>query len=568
MLLGHLLAAVPPGQDAPPHIVAAAVMSAPDAFADEYTVRWAPAAQAFEALTIGFHSVLPLFWAAKLALIVFASMLCAACGVIARRLGGEPTVAVALAAAYGIGWIPAMGFYNFFAGLALGMAGAALVLRPGCRMFERVPGALLLVAAAWAHIIAAAMVGGFLVAARAIAGDRGGLGKTLAADAATVLPSAAYVGHLFVQTLAAAHDSGRIAGVEASTDRVFAHTFDTTFGGFSSSGWVLALAVLVAATLAERSRRNARVGGLLLVSLVILTAIPLHAIGWHFAKPRPAFFVFVGLPMLLRFRPEGRSATVLVAAAAIAASVSAIGNVREGARIHAAVAQYPDADAGHVLEANFHPEPHVVAGPGIRSGVGIPHYATLGGGTLPGAFATNPQIHSLSFVGGMDRFPNTAFLTMVLHESCREDPACYRSHEWRADLLSVVGVHWDSLALVDPPDAVVERLELRGCERDGWLVRSRSADARVRLPDGLRGPIVWRFGFPETIGVFEDGSANIDEDGVVIRATNIPAGPTRIQVFIDHDRNGELGPGEPVLMDRDETLLADGPTEITIELRR
>lgn len=568
MVLGHLLAPAPPGQDAPPHIVSAAIMSAPEAYSAYYAVNWAPTAQAFEALTIVFHTFLPLFWAAKLTIIVFCGLLCGACAVIARRLGGEPTLGLALGAAYGIGWIAAMGFYNFIAGLALGMVAAALIFCSECRPRHRLGAAVLFVGAAWAHIIAAALVAGFVLAARVLAGGISRLGKTLVHDVTTLAPASGFIAYFTALAVSSAQDSGRIESVESVSARWLAHSFDTTFGGFSPTGWLLAAGVLVAICFAERNARNTRIVALIAASTCVLIALPLHAIGWHFAKPRPAFFVFVALPMLLRFRPGGRVVLLLTIGAAVSASISALGNIREGRRIADGLAMYPSGDAGLVLEANFRPEPTVAAGPGIRSAIGLPHYATLGGGALPGAFATNPRGHSLSFVGGMALFPNTPFLSMVVPRSCREDAECYRSDAWRGDVLSVVGGHWDSIALVDPPRGVLERLEARGGEVDGWLVQPRSADARVHLPDGIRGPVAWRIGYTETIGVFEDGAAVIESDGVVIRATDIPAGPTRIMVFIDHDGDGEPGPGELVLMDREETLAVDAPTEIAIELRR
>ena len=567
-MIGHLAAPIPPGQDAPPHITAAVVLSNPEPFSAYYEVDWAPAAQAFEVLAVGFLSVFPPFVAANLALAVLAGLLCGGCALLARRVGGEAALGLGLAAAYSIGWIPAMGFYNFFAGIALGILGAAVLAGPSPSLRDRAIALPLFIVAAWAHIIAAAMAGAFVLGIRLVSHREGKAVRTAFVDVATLAPAALYSGVLFAQTLATAHDSGRVAQVAHGPSRFFAHTFDTTFGGFSTTGWLLAVAALAIGVAAEKNRRNAVVGVLLLAAFALVAAMPLHGLGWHFAKPRPAFFAFVAVPLLFRFGSGSRPLVAICALVLITTAISAVGNIREGSRVAEAVALYPQGDAGRVLEANFRPESSVSAGPGIRSGVGIPHYATLGGGALPGAFATNPQIHSLAFRGGRELFPATHMLTMVVHEDCRLDPECYRGDAYRADRLALTAIHWESIALVDPPPGVVERLTSRGYSVDGWLARANSADVRVHFPDDVHGPMVWQFGYPDTLGVFEDGSAVIAENGSVIRATDIPAGPTRIRVFIDRNQDGVFQAGDVALMDHDETLLAGEPTEVRIELRR
>ena len=567
-LVSHLAAPVPPGQDAPPHITAAAALASPETFAAYYEVNWAPAAQAFEAFTVAFLTVLPVFWAAKLTLVTFTLALCAGCCLLAKRAGGNVALGLALASAYSVGWIPAMGFYNFFAGLAFGVLGAGMLAAPDPRLRDRAIALPLFLVAAWAHIIAAAMAGAFVCGVRLVSNRPGTHLRTSLLDLATVAPAACFVTVQFAKTLATAHDSGRVEQVTDGPARWFAHTFETTFGGFTAGGWLLALAVVLLAVRAQRSRRNAIVGGLLVAAVALVALMPLHGLGWHFAKPRPAFFAFVAVPLLFQYRVGSRGVLAVTALALVTTALSAYGNVREGARIADAIAHYPLDDAGRVLEANFHPEPRVAAGPGIRSGVGIPHYATLGGGALPGAFATNPQIHSLSFVGGRGLFPATRMLTMVVHEGCRTDPACYRGDGFRADTLAVTAVHWDHIALVDPPAGVLDRLRERGFVIDGWRARPTVADVRVHLPDGIRGNLAWQFGYPDTVGVILEGSAEITADDSVLRATDIPAGPTHIQVFVDRNGDGEYQAGDVALMDRDEDLLPGEPTNVVIEFRR
>jgi hypothetical protein len=563
-----LLAPIPPGQDAPPHITAAAVLANPEPFAAYYEVGWAPSAQAFEAMTVGFVSFVPLFWAAKLSILVLAATLCLGCALLAKRAKGNVAVALALAGAYAIGWVPAMGFYNFFAGIAFGVLGAALLAAPTPRIRDRALALPVFFVAAWAHLIAASMAGVFVFGVRWISNRPGTRLRTGLLDLATLAPAAGFAAVQLAKTLASAQDSGRVDQVSEAPARFFAHTFDTTFGGFSPIGWSLCVGVLCLALFAQHTRRNALVGGLLLATTALVALMPLHGLGWHFAKPRPAFFAFVAVPLLFRFRAESRAVVAITALAALSGTVSAYGNVREGIRIADAVAHFPTGDAGRVLEANFHPEPHGPAGPGIRSGVGIPHYATLGGGATPGAFATNPQIHSLSFVGGRALFPGTRLLTMVVPEACRDNSECYRGDHSRADHLALTAVHWDSVALVDPPPEVLVRLVTRGFVADGWLLRPRVADARIHLPDGAHGPMVWRFGYPDTLGVFEEGEAVVQADGAVIRATDIPAGPTRVQLFIDSNEDGEHQAAEMMLIDREETLLAGEPTDIQTEFHR
>lgn len=569
VMLTVIFVPVLPGQDIPPHTLAALVLSQPDAFADYFEVNWALTAQLFEAITVGLLTFLPLFWAAKAAYAVAAASLIAGCGVLARRAGASPGLAVSLAAAFCLGWPFAMGFVNFFSGLATGVVGVALIATKRPTLKVRAVAATVFLIAAFGHIVAAGLMGVFSLVVRAVITPRESRVRELALDVATWIPAGALTLVQMIGTISADTASGR-RDVVADTvmPSGVPYLLEGAFGGFSSAGWLIPLALGAALVAVDRNRRSATVLVALAAFMALMALMPLHAIGWHFAKPRPMFFAAVALPSLLIFgSPRGRLVPPVIAALCLAVTaLNAVGTARESIQIATWIANYGASPSGRTFEVNFHPEPAGPSGPGIQAAIGVPHYATRYGGATPGAFATNPNMHSLSFPGGPDRFfPATPLLAMIVPAECRHDAACYRGDHYRADVVATMLVDWDTAALVDPPSGVTERLRERGMtELAPWLWASESADIRAELPPGFRGPIAWQLGYLDTVGVISSGAADITADGMVLRVTDIPGGPTLVRIHRDPNGDGQHQEGELVLLLETVSLRTTGPTTVQI----
>ncbi len=578
--LGTILAVpILPGQDVPPHTIAALVLSDPSHFAAFFEVNWALTAQLFEAMAVALLVVLPLYWAAKVAFFISAAALITSCGVLAKRTGASPALALSLAASFSIGWLFAMGFVNFFSGLAFGTVGVAIlaVARPSLGLRLLTSGVFL--TAAFGHIVAAGLMGLFSLVVRAVVTPKETRLREYGLDILTWAPAGTLTLIQMFGTISADTASGRrdvVADMEMPSGIPF--MLEGAFGGFSSVGWLIPVALVCGLLAVEKSRRTAVVVAALAGFLLLMMAVPLHAIGWHFAKPRPLFLPTVALPLLLIFEgTRGRVVGASIAAVCLVVTcLNSAGAIREAGRIAEWVQNYEHSDgvlgpagfpsSGRTFEANFHPEPMGPTGPGIESAIGLPHYATQNGGASPGAFATNPSMHSLSFPGGADRFfPATPLLAMIVREGCRSDDSCWRNDEFRADVLATMAVHWDSVALVDPPDGVLARLAARQMRQlTPWLWAPDVADLRGELPAGFRGPIAWQLGYLETVGVISSGAANITEDAMILRVTDIPGGPTFLRVHRDPNQDGAFQEGEEVIFQQSVELAAGEPTHVPL----
>lgn len=540
-----------PGQDTPPHVVAAAVMRAPEVFAPWFEVHFAPTAQAFEWLIVIFGAVASLVWATKLALVTITVGLALGTARASRALGGSPWLGLALGSAYAVGWQWAMGFHNFTAALAIGVWAIPLLFGRPATGGRRLGAAALLVLAAVAHIIAAAMLLAHLLGLRfarlqAPRAEPRVAARTLLADAATALPALAYVLFWGISAVrSTTHDggsAGQIGTRFGSAPEVVWDLAATTFGGFTSLGFLAAagaLAVVVAGWRRDRAM-TALWGGW----AMLMVALPLHGLGWAFVRPRCGFFALVSAVA------GGRGATGRVGAWASVAAAAVVwaglpGAVAEGERARQGALGFGESTAGVTLEVVFHPETIAPSGPHVRSAIGLPHYATLHGGAVAGAFATNPIKHALAFRGGMASvFPPVPTLHLDISAACMATPACYVSDVAQADRIAVAALQWDAVALVGAPDGVIERLVERGLEpeEDGPnLLRPRTSTLVVPLPESFRGPVRWRAGYPDTVGSLVEGAAMVEEPGAELRLTPLPAGPIAVEIQLgEHTKRMQL----------------------------
>ncbi|MFT6399634.1 MAG: hypothetical protein ACJAYU_004403 [Bradymonadia bacterium] len=569
LALGTILALpVLPGTDAPTNTMVAWVASQSVLFADYFEVSWAVTAQGFDFLTFILVAAFPLFTAAKVALALYAVMLMASSAIIAKRAGGSPWLALALAAAFSLGWLFAMGFYNFYSGLSLGSLGIALIATPQPSWKRRLAGAAIFLTAAFGHFVAAGLLGLHSLLVRALVTPGGDRRREYALDVLTWTPAGLLSLIPLFGLLGGGSSSPRYEVAESAMPDALPFLLEGAFGGFCGIGWLLPIGLVLAFLVSDRDRRSVPIYAALAVVLVLLIVMPVHVAGWGFAKPRPMFLVAVAWPSLLLFRGDlGRLAPPCLAALCLLVTgTNAVGAAREANRLESWIANYGAVESGRTFEVNFHPEPAGATGPGVRPGIGVPHYATRLGGATPGAFATNPIMHTTLFVGEpATLFPQTPLISMILPAECRQDPACYRGDEFRADIIATMVVPWDTAALVDPPDAVIERLRGRGMtELAPWLWAPSVADLRGDLPAGFRGPIAWQLGYLDTVGIISSGAADIMADGMVLRVTDIPGGPTFLRVHVDPNQDGDYQDGEEVLFQETVLLSAEEPTHVTL----
>lgn len=573
-----ILPPVPPGQDIPPNLAAVAVMAAPEKFASFFMVGTPATGAAFEHLVLAFHPALPLFWAARAAIAVHVAMLIAGFGVAARACGASVPAATALGAAYSVGWCWAMGFMDFNIALtAVVWAIPFLFPASTTSLPGRAFASILLLAAARSHIIAAGMGLAALLTLRLARRDDGPPGRrsiTLGLDVLTALPAATYATVFFFKTARLARESGRNASVESTGWDLAAAGQDllsTTFGAFTPIGWILTVVVLCAVLAALRGVRTRSIAIVSLFWIGVMVAIPLHAAGWHFARPRLGFVALALIPALVQWRRDSRWPLVIAAAAAVVTVAGVPGAISEGRYIREAARDFGTAPSGTTLEVVFGPEPRTASAPYIRSAIGVPHYATLEGGAVAGAFATHPLAHPILFKGGMESVvPATTHLGFSVARDCMAIPECYRGDDFQADRIARTGVWWDSVAIVGAPPGVLERLEERGFVGESpALLRANPASLDIRFPSGLRGRIGWQLVYTDTIGVVFRDTGDVQQDGVGVRLDPVPAGPVDVLVWRDDDADGVPGPGEPPLLRAPGLVLTPGQErQLTIPLSR
>ena len=367
------------------------------------------------------------------------------------------------------------------------------------------------------------------------------------------------------------------AGVYVGVGETLRNWFATGAVGFSPLGYASGALLFVAAlfgglggrgdTYVARLPRASAIGAL--VWSACFFVLPLHGLGWAFASPRVLFFVFA-LPAAFAVlgAPLARAGAGVAAVAAAAALVHAVPlATAEGARLQASLDGYGQERVGRAYLVTYAPESRYGAAPYAQPNVGTGRYATWHGGVDPGQFATNPMAQSVQFAQPMgELFPRTRSLFTVVDAACLADAACASAHVPRADAIAASAVRWDSVVLTEVPTEVSERLIARGFAPSAEnVLRPQPAqlNATVTLPSvPPPGPVVFRAGYPETVGFFRGGTIPADrfaEPAPTLRFDALPAGPIAVEVFVDNDGDGALGEADTVLM-RQGASLAPGQT--------
>jgi hypothetical protein len=156
----------------------------------------------------------------------------------------------------------------------------------------------------------------------------------------------------------------------------------------------------------------------------------------------------------------------------------------------------------------------------------------------------------------LELFPSTRSLFTVVDATCLADAACgsAAADAARADRVAASSMRWDSVVLVDTPAAFEQRLAARGLAASApgvYRPRPSSLGVRVTLPSlPPPGPVVFRAGYPESIGFFRGGTiaaSRFEERSPELRFDALPSGPTWVEVFVDLDGDGARSEGDVVL---------------------
>ena len=243
----------------------------------------------------------------------------------------------------------------------------------------------------------------------------------------------------------------------------------------------------------------------------------------------------------------------------------------EGKRLAASVEGFGDEPVGRAYVVTYRSEPIAVAAPYARPNIGTGRYATWYGGADPGQFAYNGMTHSVLFARPMAQlFPSSRSLFTYVSAACLADLACAGADAARADEVAAAALRWDSVILVEAPDAFVEDLVSRGFVRSApSVLRPRPASVTVTvelesLPPA--GPLVFRAGYPNTIGFFRGGriaASELQQEQLELRFDDLPAGPIVVEAFVDADLDGAMGPSDELLFQRSVVVVPDASMSVS-----
>lgn len=583
-----------PCQDAPGHLTDIRVSQDPALFAEWLKTGFAPASQGFRAPTALLAKVLSPVAAAKVTLLALLGGLVWAFDGIARSRGGMRPVAWAAAATVFVGWYYAMGFFNFLAALTFGAIGTRLWAEAEERQSpgRRAMAAVFFAICSLAHVVTGGM---FLVQVWVSDVLARTPVKTVILRGLTLVPAGLIAVVVALMAFRAHADLGAVGRIGV-LDPPFAITlrdlFATALVSYSPAGYATAAALLVGVPLAAVAERRAGTPNgqrtatrmLALAWTALFLAIPMNAIGWHYASPRVLFFAYVLPACFVAATPMTRVWGLVVAMLAAGTTLGGAPMARaEGGLIADSVDTFGDEPVGRTFIVNYHPEGTYTVAPWARPNVGTGRYATWAGGVDPGLFANNPVRQTVTYARPMNElFPATDDLYAVVTDACRQDPECSsdQAHVARADCVAATAVYWDSVTLVATPTAFVERLLARGfAPQAPGVLRPRPSTIRYTLALGdtpigptAGGQLILQAAYPGTCGVIASVAVpmrDVPDDTPTLQLTPIPSGPVTARAFVDLDGNGQFGPGDRMLVDAHELVAPPGDVaRATMQHRR
>lgn len=588
---------VPPSQDGASHMLDVVVHSSPELFDSYVRTHTPPSARGFVVPSLLVAPVAGPVGAARVTLTFCLLMWAGGMVLLTRRPLGEAGPAVIGASMVCAGWIVAMGFWNFFVGLSLGVLALGVWWRwREAGWASRIVAALLLLLAVPAHVAAASLMACVLAAfsvCTLVWPSRSSMdtapptfrqrGLGVMGDVACWLPVLLWSA-LIVRGLSSDLEvwTSRSASLEWTRVPLVDGLRNLLMCAFVSWSRFAALAqgtaLVVLVTQLFRHPRGAEtlmVAGCLLVAAATVV-LPLHLAGWGYASVR---LLTPALVLPLAFvRMDGRLAKGLVSAFSAIAVVSMIltlgGALREGERAAHAIDAFSPAPSGRAFVVVYHPEPLVPAAPYVQSMIGIGNWGVFGGGTHAGQFAVVPGQHNALFVADPAvLFPATPLLFFNVPAACLEDPACAAQEALRADRVATSAVEWDTLLVSEAPRGFLDQLTLRGftpTTRGTWAPPEPASVRLTGARDGIgAGPddvIVIRASYPSTIGLFRAAFYRPTDPDWVLEG--LPSGAVMVDAFIDRDGDRRPGPGDAELLaPTQRVLVAGSEAEIPLPAR-
>lgn len=541
-----------PGQDTPVHAFFARVLRERGLFEGLLEGRFAPTSQLSVYLSVPFASLEPALLG-KLTRTLAGGLLLGAMLLCGRETGERRPIGFLLALALTCAFPQAMGFDNFALGMALGVLTIAATLRAlsGRKIWYllglMVAGLLLAVAHAVAFGLTAVVAGmlALLLAADRMRARYARVGLTMIG----FLPGGLYAiwATLVVTATQASNGVSEGLGVQRLALREqFTNLWDVSFGGFSSFG-LLPVAVAFAAFLLHlrgRSEGGRRTRVFVAVTTVALLglyfAVPFHIPGWAYAQPRVLAALFT---LLLPFAAwSGRWRFFLPAYGGLIAvflGASLVGATAMGEEVRAEATRLGRTGPGLVM-------PTVVSAgrasknPYVSPLQNAAYYALWDGGALPEMWVSNPGIHAVYGVAGVQTPPAPpAYFARSL--ACDGAVACETARRRFVDRIATQGVRFGRTLLVGADDAMLAQFAARGFAPVApaqFTSHPGSARVRFRIPaDAVTRAVSVRLGYTGSIGWFAGMTrppGQIPADGMAeVRFDGLPAGVTQLMITLD-----------------------------------
>jgi len=474
------LPAAPPGTDAPQHLLVAAVRGSPATFSGWLEPNTAWTGQGFGTLAGVFARFTSLRIAAAMAQTI--PLLLAAIGVwgLARRWGGQPAPAVACVLAFLVGWLCAMGFFNFTMGVGFGLAGVASLDRGTAssrhRTLWRIGGALLLTLAVGCHMYAGGLCIAHAILLRIVElRHEGRTWRGFLPTALPLLPAVVWAA-LCLRRARRVQVASWFGDAEPWLQPGPSDWIEGLLWMQSSGHSRLAALATVASLLgllwiaAKRPAEDRSPWRTFWAWLLVFLLLPVHGMGWAFIHMRAGVFLWA-LPWV---EQRGRQSERVGYVVAVLACCSMLLEARSAQTTGTSLAgMKADLFAPKVQQVRIVVFDGPIAsawesrGPHVRPTWHAGVYAALTGSAVSMVNDYNLVTHGVRPSESAEaRFPDRrqGFVPLEI-PVCARQGACPDWLPTIADRLLASSSNWAAIALIEPPLGFVDALESRDAKR-------------------------------------------------------------------------------------------------------